>query len=228
MEVSLVFPKYPSAPSLTITVPGNQTPRFPQDNYYGNSRPVSFRPENTQFELSNAGASKSGHLDAYGGGYNPGPSRQRVPRVHTEPQFHGYGRNQNIYPLPHKDRSYETVISAAASGVSDPAGYQTDPTSSDNSSIERNSPAKRLEPINDYGIGFSQPQPYQSQGLSLGLNGTTTQALPAQQAPPTVPAAQRKEKTTLLRRQSTQQSIQQRPETEKRKSWLARRFSKNT
>lgn len=208
-----------------IFAPGN-LPRFPQDSYYG-GRPTSFRPESTQFELSNGGGSRSGHLDVYGGGYNPGPSRQRVPRSQTDPQYQGYGRNQNIYPLPHKDRSYETVTSAAASGNSDQAGYQTDPTSSDNSSIERTSPAKRQEPINDYGIGFSQPQAYQSQGFSVGLNGGVRQPgqPSSQQIPPAVPG---KEKTTLLRRQSTQQSTStQRPAAEKRKSWFSRRFSKN-
>ncbi|KAM5356247.1 hypothetical protein ACJ41O_002893 [Fusarium nematophilum] len=134
---------------------GNQ-PRFPHDSYY-NNRPMSFRPENTQFEQ---GPARSSYFDgqAYSGGYGTGPTRQRMSRLQTEPQYQHYGRDQNIYPMPHKDRSYETVTSAAASGNSDQAGYQTDPTSSDNSSIDRTMPVKRREPIYEHGSGSNQPQ----------------------------------------------------------------------
>jgi hypothetical protein len=154
--------------------------------------------------------------------------------MQTDPQYQNYGREQNIYPMPHKDRSYETVTSAAASGNSDHAGYQTDPTSSDNSSIERRSPAKRPEqqqPMNDYGIGFSQGQSYQNQGLTVGApNGGPSGRHPLppvpggmqqQQQQQPLPAVPRKDAPAVLKRQASEQT------TDKRKSWFSRRFSKN-
>lgn len=146
----------------------------------------------------------------------------------SESHYQTYGREQGVYPMPHKDRSYETVTSAAPSGHSDPAGYQTDPTSSDNSSIDRISPAKRAEPVNDYGIGFSNTRAYEVQNFAIG-NQAQNNPLPppppphanAQSAPP--PAVPRK--GSVLRRQPTQQDDNN--NTDKRKSWFSRRFSKN-
>ncbi|ATY61748.1 hypothetical protein A9K55_007932 [Cordyceps militaris] len=172
-----------------------QQPRFPQDSYYGNSRPVSYRDPQT----APGTRRNSGFFD--GQGFRP-------PRRDYE---------QNVYPLPNKDRSYETVTSAAGSGHTDPAGYQTDPTSSDNSSIRRASPTKRQEPINDYGIGFTHQQ--SNLGFTQPLQQQQVHPLPPppvaghELAPPPVPR-----KGSLLKRQPTQ---------EKRKSWLSRRFSKN-
>lgn len=174
-----------------------------------------------------------GHYDDYTQSYMPGPIRQAPPRLYSDPYRHyGGGGGPDGYHLAHQDRSYETVPSAEGSGQSDQMGYQTDPTSSDNSSIERHSPARRPEPKNDYGIGFSQPQPYQN--LSLGGNhGNRPPAPPphgtAQQGGrPPVP---RKEVPSVLRRQSTQQTQQQAQKEkpaapDKKKNWL-RRFSKN-
>lgn len=159
----------------------------------------------------------------------------RTSRLQND-QYMPQGRDQNIYPLPHKDRSYETVTSAAGSGHSDQNGYQTDPTSSDNSSIDRTSPGKRTEPVNDYGIGFNPTQSYQPQiprdgsgRKPLPQNTQQPSAYPPQQPGPQVPQKQR----TIIRRQpsqqSTAQSTLQRPEApEKRKSWLSRRFSKRS
>jgi hypothetical protein len=175
------------------------------------------------------------------------PPRQRPGRVQTDPYYqHHQGHNQNVYPLSHKDRSYETVTSAEGSGNSDQIGYQTDPTSSDNSSIERRSPPKRQEPVNDHGIGFSQNGAYNN----LKLNGQDPYQ--QQQGPPPPPHSQpqqngrsnipRKNVGSVLRRQPPQQAQQsqsqqaqplqaqqqERPAApEKRKSWFARRFSKN-
>ncbi|KAH8735487.1 hypothetical protein BGZ61DRAFT_80279 [Ilyonectria robusta] len=208
---------------------GNQ-PRFPHDSYY-NGRPQSFRPEQTQFDLG----ARSSYFDPqqHGGNYGNPPVRQRMPRIQTDPQYQSYGRNPNIYPMPNKDRSYETVTSAAGSGNSDQAGYQTDPTSSDNSSIDRTVPAKRRDPVNDCGARPSQGQPqYQRGYLAPVPNGQGRQ--PQQQAPNSAPPTAvpqatppaGKQKGTLLRRTSTQQTKTEAPE--KRKSWFARRFSKNS
>ncbi|KAH6895203.1 hypothetical protein B0T10DRAFT_210281 [Thelonectria olida] len=208
-------------------------PRFPHDSYYS-GRPPSFRPETTQFDLG----SRTSYFDGqqYGGGYGTGPGRQRMSRMQTEPGPSGYGRNPNIYPMPNKDRSYETVTSAAGSGNSDQAGYQTDPTSSDNSSIERAVPVKR-QPLNDYAARSSQGQQYGQQyqrgylaPVSNGQARPPQQRAPNSVPPPTVqqqpPPPAGKQKTTLLRRSSTQNRQTETPE--KRKSWFSRRFNKNS
>lgn len=162
--------------------------------------------------------------------------------MQSEPQYQS-GHDQNIYPLPHKDRSYETVTSAAGSGNSDHAGYQTDPTSSDNSSIDRTMPAKRREPFNEYASGSYQPQqPYQSRPWPASGSGVNNEGQPqppppshSHSQPPTTQAqastSPQKQKNTLLRRTSTQQSTHQPQQAaggDKRKSWFSRRFSKNS
>ncbi|CAI6099934.1 unnamed protein product [Clonostachys chloroleuca] len=213
-------------------------PRFRPNSYYGN-RPQSQRPEYVQYDTGNSNTARNSFYDhhAYNAGFNgygmaqpqnysQGPSRQRPPRTAPESGYRQNGPPQNVYHLAHKDRSYETVTSAAGSGNSEPVGYQTDPTSSDNSSIERNLPAKRAEPMNDYGIGFSQPQTSQDSSLAAGLRGVPQQQ-PELQAPRnngnSIP---RKEMNVIPRKQP---AVQQQPAPqEKRKSWFARRFSKNS
>ncbi|KAI5463046.1 hypothetical protein BGZ63DRAFT_422447 [Mariannaea sp. PMI_226] len=205
-------------------------PRYPQESYY-NGRTGSLRPETSQYDSGSRGNYFDGQQ--YGNGYGAGPSRQRMSRMQTEPH---YGRSQNIYPMPHKDRSYETVTSAAGSGNSDQAGYQTDPTSSDNSSIDRAMPAKRQPPM-DYaprsGQGQQYGQQYQRGYLAPVSNGQARppqqrapNSAPAAAVPPQGPVSNGKQKGSLLRRSSNISRLQEAPE--KRKSWFARRFSKNT
>ncbi|KAL7790419.1 hypothetical protein V8C37DRAFT_179303 [Trichoderma ceciliae] len=219
-------------------------PRFPQDSYYG-SRAASFRGEGSQYGAAAAPASaRNSYYDNQNysnnnggyyttsagpsgqggqGGYGRRPSRERTSRMPSDPHLRSHGREQNVYPLPHKDRSYETVTSAAASGNSDPAGYQTDPTSSDNSSIHRTSPAKR---VNDYGIAFSQSQSYKAPALTVNLNPSgnghplPTPPNASYQSP--LPAVSRKEVSVLKRQVSATPSG-----GDKRKSWFSRKFSKN-
>ncbi|KAJ3955241.1 hypothetical protein N0V92_008236 [Colletotrichum tropicale] len=223
-------------------------PRYPQDSYYG-SRPASYRPESSQFGMGN---NRQSYYDNYqhGGGYNNGndmPYRQRVPRTQTEPHMNGYGRgDQNIYPLPNKDRSYETVTSAAGSGSSgEHAGYHTDPTSSDNSSVERVPPPKKA-PANDYGIGFSQPMTSEPPSFNFENGGPSNQQHQQhqqhqQQQPINIKTGPRVSgNSNVLRRpvaapqqmqqppKQQQQQQQQRPEPAKRKSWFSRRFSKSS
>lgn len=198
------------------------------------------RPNRTSYYDGNHNADGYAH-NGNGYGYG-GPSRQRTPRMMSEP-MNVYGRadrehQQQVYPLPNKDRSYETVTTAAGSGSSaEQAGYQTDPTSSDNSSIHRTSPPKRQGPVNDYGIGFNQPASFQPAAFDMAngaRNGGPShdqygapQPAQAQMGPPPVP---QKSGGVLLRKQSSaRQQQQQRPETsDKRKSWFSRRFSKNS
>jgi len=162
--------------------------------------------------------------------------RQRYSRMASEPQFNAGSRsNSQVYRLPNSHRSYETV--ASGSGTSgEPAGYQTDPTSSDNSSVERvQPPPKKPETVNDYGIGFTASPTYKPSEFTLGVNGNQVATPrgangPSQQqyAPPAVPQKDR----VLVRKPSKQAGmaqVQQRPEMgDKRKSWFTRRFSKNS
>lgn len=209
--------------------PGQQ-PRFPHDSYYG-GRPQSLRPESTYHGTTNPGTARNSYYEGqgfqpgYNSGHGPFPGRQRTSRMHSEPHYPHHGR-ENVYPLPHKDRSYETVTSAAGSGNSEPAGYQTDPTSSDNSSIDRPSPDKRSEPVNDYGIGFSQQQ-HQAQSFSVGLPQKSKHPLPSIPAGsvPQTSSNTLQKKVSVLRRQPSQApSVET---SDKRKSWFSRRFSKN-
>lgn len=211
--------------------------RLANDAYF-NNRPISLRPDNSQHDMGQRNSRFDGQT--YNNGNGSGPNRQRMSRVQTDSQLQGYGqaRNSHIYPLPHKDRSYETVNSAAGSGNSEQAGYQTDPTSSDNSSIDRTMPAKRHESINEYGPGPSYPQQFpQRRPIASGVEDYGRPVQAPSQAPYATPAAQQqappKQKNTLLRRTSTQQTQQSQKlaqpveASEKRKSWFSRRFSKN-
>ncbi|KAM0459631.1 hypothetical protein ACHAPV_005345 [Trichoderma viride] len=215
-------------------------------SYYG-SRAASFHGSqyeapgqasgrNSYNDIQNYSNNNGGYYTTSAGpsGYNRNqgghgrPSRERAPKMPSESHLRIHGREQNVYPLPHKDRSYETVTSAAASGNSDPAGYQTDPTSSDNSSIHRASPAKRAdERANKYDINFNQSESYKAPALTVNLSPPTkghhlpTPPNASYQNPlPTIP---RKQVSTLKKQVSTTP-----PGGDKRKSWLSRRFSKNS
>ncbi|KAK4230581.1 meiotically up-regulated gene 9 protein [Podospora fimiseda] len=220
--------------------------RFSHDSYYG-SRPTSMMyAERTGGSQQDLRQMNGGYRDAYDqqSGYHPHTplqnGRQRWQRMQSEPQ-NGYRQNHNEYSLPSNHRSYETVTTASGSGSSgEPAGYQTDPTSSDNSSIERvqSGPKRQPEPVNDYGIGFSQSTAYQPPTFSVGpqssssssqdLNNYQVSGAQSQGPPPQVP--QKEPRGTILRKQVTApvNNVQQRPDgPEKRKSWFSRRFSKH-
>lgn len=154
---------------------------------------------------------------------------------------------QGDYTIPSNHRSYETVTTASGSGSSaEPAGYQTDPTSSDNSSVERiQSSVPKRQPENDYGIGFGQSTMYQPPSFTLGGPNTGTNGASGSgghgnsnnyqrsgianygNAPPPVP--QKDSGASVLKKPVANNSPQQaRPaQPEKRKSWFARRFSKH-
>jgi hypothetical protein len=189
------------------------------------------------------------HQPGYGG---HGPSMQNGrrgwPRMASEPQYvPSHRQQQNDHSIPSNHRSYETVTTASGSGSSaEPAGYQTDPTSSDNSSVERvqsSVPRRQPEPVNDYGIGFGQSPSYQPPSFALGGqnagmssggggggydNNYQVSSAPTTYSNPAPPVPQ-KETGGLLRKPVSTMPVQQaRPaaQPEKRKSWLARRFSK--
>lgn len=195
---------------------------------------MSLRGEGSQYGYSTPGvmtARNSGFFDGQGvHGYGQPQMRQhprdRQRMQHDQQQFYA-----PVYPMPHNDRSYETVTSAAGSGNSDPAGYQTDPTSSDNSSIRRASPAKRPEPVNDYGIGFSQQQSYYQPEFTLSSQPQGQGNYPPPPPPPHAdnagPQVPRKAAPAVLRREPSRQQQQLQEGGDRRKSWFSRRFSKN-
>jgi len=214
-----------------------------RDSYYDQHSPAQPGPSHQNNAYNNA------YGNAYGNGPPNGPpnGRQRYSRMASEPHFRSvYNQGeQNVYPVPNNGRSYETVASGSGSGTSaEPAGYQTDPTSSDNSSIERvQSPPKRQpESTNDYGIGFSQSPTYQPPAFTVGVRGQGPRSPippghPAhpQQNPMGAPPVPRKDAggNTILRKPTappvsmhTQQPQQRPAMAEKRKSWFSRRFSK--
>ncbi|CEJ82198.1 hypothetical protein VHEMI02277 [[Torrubiella] hemipterigena] len=221
-------------------------PRRRPESAYGGpvSRPMSMRANRPQYGPSAPSTARNSVMyeqGAYTTQPMPRHSRRDMHRMYQESSYGQYGHEQgDVYPMPNKDRSYETVASAAASGNSDPAGYQTDPTSSDNSSIRRASPPKRKAPANDYGIGFApnyQPPSlnhYSSRDVSPTNTGRSHHPLPPPPPPPPVhlqepaPPAVPKKGPSLLRRQpSRQQELKTEAPVERRKSWLARRFSRN-
>lgn len=160
-----------------------------------------------------------------GGPYNNGVPgigvRNKFSRNQSEPYLNAPERN--VYPTSNNHRSYETVASGSGTGsMGEPTGYQTDLTSSENSSIDRQSPPKRQEQMNDYGISFGQSPSYQAPGVGLDQGHSAN--------PPSLP---RKDPGSLLRKSSkapaSNEKSQERPGTgEKRKSWFVRRFSKNS
>ncbi|KAI1335905.1 hypothetical protein F5Y15DRAFT_220093 [Xylariaceae sp. FL0016] len=219
-EYKCIFLSYPAR----ISHPrfADNGPRFPQDSYYGG------RPESGFFDPRQS--MMRGPRDSYHDGFDGGPygnsgvgSRNRFSRNQSEPHLNGRplpGRNP--YPVPNNHRSYETVASGSGSAsYGEPAGYQTDPTSSENSSIDRRSPPKRQEPVNDYGISFGQSPTYKPPTFGVASSSGGPPAVPAKD----VGAMLRKpSKPAIVKRES-----QQRPDPgEKRKSWFMRRFSKNS
>ncbi|KAI2615645.1 hypothetical protein GGR54DRAFT_262125 [Hypoxylon sp. NC1633] len=196
---------------------GNNGPRFPQESYYGGRSNSAFRPESTMMDPRQSVAMngpRDSYYDGIDGGQNGLPNqgpRNRFSRMQSDPYTNGRGApDRNVYPVPNNHRSYETVASGSGSGsMGEPAGYQTDPTSSENSSIDRRLPPKRQEPVNDYGISFGQsPQP-----PSLGLGDA--------------PAIPRKDNGFMLKKPASKAPVangpsQERPQPEKRKSWFKR------
>lgn len=237
--------------SLMVYPADDRAPgRFSHDSYYGNRPPsmiYSNRNDGSQNDLRQpAGWSRDTYYDQQGYG-----GQKRYPRTNSDTHtYPGYRQqNPNEYSIPSNHRSYETVASASGSGSSaEPAGYQTDPTSSENSSVDRmqSVPRRQPEPVNDYGIGFSQDSEYQSPTFTVDvknypvMNGGGAGNQPMANYPPTNGAVNYgngappvpPQKDRILRKPTNSQPPQQPQERpaapEKRKSWFARRFSKNS
>ncbi|KAL2165232.1 hypothetical protein VTH06DRAFT_528 [Thermothelomyces fergusii] len=233
--------------------------RFGHDSYYG-SRPSSMLYANRgEGSLPDLRAGIVGQRDSYYeqqtgyGGYGPSTQngRRGWPRMAPEPHSGSSSRQpaparKGDCPIPSNHRSYETVTTAGSGSSAEPTGYQTDPTSSDNSSIERVQPSvPRQRPENDYGIVLNQSAGYRQPssalgGQNAGANGASGSmghsndsnfqgngaANPANTGPP-IP--QKDSGAGILEKPIANNSSQQaRPaQPEKRKSWFARRFGKH-
>ncbi|TRX97757.1 hypothetical protein FHL15_001512 [Xylaria flabelliformis] len=201
--------------------------RPPQDSWNGAGRPnrtdSGMLDQRQSVMIANSRDSYYENFDGgpYGNGVPGMGARNKYSRNQSEPYLSG--RERNVYPIPNNHRSYETVASGSGTGsMGEPVGYQTDPTSSENSSIDRRSPPKRQEPVNDYGISFGQSPSYQAPGVGLGRGRA--------EIPPPLP---HKDAASVLTKSSravaSNGASQERPGMgEKRKSWFIRRFSKNS
>ncbi|KAK4153075.1 meiotically up-regulated gene 9 protein [Chaetomidium leptoderma] len=231
----------------TINESHGNASRFAHDSYYS-SRPPSMmyatRADGSQPDLRPGGmGQRDSYYDQQAGYGGHGPTTQNGrrgwPRMASEPQYGSSYRQQNPndYSNPNNHRSYETVGAGSGSGSSaEPAGYQTDPTSSDNSSIERGQsavPRRQPEPVNDYGIGFGQSPSYHPPSFTVGIQnpGMNGQASGGYNYANPAPPVPRKDPGPVLRKPmatGNAQAQQARPaQPEKRKSWFARRFSKH-
>lgn len=202
--------------------------RFPQDSYYG-GRASSVAP-NGQYDWRQQGRDGGYDQQQQYGPYAGGRG-QRFSRMNSESQFTPRYAEQNVYPTAANQRSYETVASGSGSGASggEPAGYQTDPTSSDNSSIERmQAPPKRQEPVNDYGIGFNQSPTYQPSAFTVGVNDATGPPVPQHgyNGPPVPQKDGGRGPGSVLRKEVSPPNDGRPGMGEKRKSWFSKRFSK--
>lgn len=187
------------------------------------------------------------YIDNYAGSPSqPGYGRSISQRVSSDPAL--YGRNNHsLYPAHSYHQSYDTVASASGneSHNTDQWGNSTDP-SSENSSIDRVQ-VPRPEPVDTYGfngfggapqfqgpileengvnspaygqVGYGQPQKPMNGSPTHNRTGLAPAPPPhgAQKQAPRVPVK-------LGNSPPTDRALPGVP-TEKRKSWLKRRFSK--
>lgn len=220
--------------------PGVQQ-RGPVDSggYYGNrmgSRPDSYIDTNGNSPVHN------NHGRRFGPGH----------RVSSDPVMYGNNNRGGVYPSHGYQQSYDTVASASVngSGATEQWGNSTDP-SSENSSIDRVPQATKPDVGEAYGFsgfggppqfqgpileehgsespaygqpGYGQSHPSMTGGMPFQGNGAAPPAPPPHgiqtQSAPRVPIKLGGSGQIPTSPSSTTNS-------EKRKSWLKRRFSKN-
>lgn len=194
-----------------------------------------------------AAARESWNDNGYG---PPGPRvRYSAQRMQSDPGWNRYSNAQGVYPHHGYQQSRDTVNTGGSNGSnSDAAPYSTDP-SSENSSIERAAPPQKHQQQDvgeQYGFsGFGGGPQFQGpiledQAYRAGPSGPSGPGYyPNQQrqnnpnVPPPVPAKAapislnsqpgppQQGRPGVLSRKSTN-------DENKRKSWLKRRFSKNS
>ncbi len=230
-------------------LPGYQAQqRSPIDGggYYesrnGGSRPDSY--------IENYATPPSHYGSVNGNGYN----RRFGPRNHSDPALYGHATGQGIYPSHGHQQSYDTVATASnGSHATDQWGNSTDP-SSENSSIDRVQPAAKPELGEAYGFngfggapqfqgpileehGHGAPgygQPGYGQERAVVGSGHAYQGNGAPNPPPHALPREKVPRTPIKlgggSASDVAPPVSSRPppavNTEKRKSWFKRRFSK--
>ncbi len=187
-------------------------------------------------------------IDNYGNTSNQhGSSRRFGPRNHSDPALYGHNNTQGIYPSHGHQQSYDTVASASnGSHATDQWGNSTDP-SSENSSIDRVQTAPKPDLGEAYGFngfggapqfqgpileehgngapGYGHPGYGQSQ-VAAG-NGHPYQGNEAPAPPPHAPSKDAGPRVPIkLGSPAGASKLPPTLDTDKRKSWLKRRFSK--
>lgn len=193
-------------------------------------------------------------IDNYGNPPNQyGSSRRFGPRNHSDPALYGHTSSQVVYPSHGHQQSYDTVGSASnGSHATDQWGNSTDP-SSENSSIDRVQTAPKPDLGEAYGFngfggapqfqgpileehgqgtpGYGHPGYGQSQfaaGNGHPYQGNEAPAppphAPTKDAGPRVPIKLGSPAVTASSAGASRQPST--VDTDKRKSWLRRRFSK--
>ena len=220
--------------------PQQRTQVYGSGGYYGNRMSQS-RPDSM--------------IDNYGNAPNQyGNGRRFGPRNHSDPALYGHNSTQGVYPSHGHQQSYDTVASASnGSHATDQWGNSTDP-SSENSSIDRVQTAPKPDLGEAYGFngfggapqfqgpileehghgapgyghpGYGQSQVASGNGHPYQGNGAPT---PPSHAPPKDigPTAPIKLGSPATVKNSAGGSrLPPTADTEKRKSWLKRRFSKS-
>lgn len=179
-----------------------------------------------------------------GNGYGPsgGPPRARMSqRMQTEPStWNRYNSPaQGVYPNQNYQQSRDTVNTGGSGSNSDP--YNTDPNS-ENSSIERATPVAKPDLGEQYGFsGFGggpileehpgsglQNGYFQQQQQQYSNNSNVAPPVPAKTQPPVNnPNVIKLSNSQAAANEDGRPNILQRNSSNKRKSWLKRRFSKN-
>ncbi|KAF2467556.1 uncharacterized protein BDR25DRAFT_63632 [Lindgomyces ingoldianus] len=223
-----------------------------RSSYYGGHDQNRFSQVSGYYGTRQAAAARESWAESgYGptGGPAGGPPRSRYNRMQSDQGYNRYANGHGVYPNQsyQQSQSRDTVNTGGSNGShSDP--YSTDP-SSENSSIERATPVTKPDMGEQYGFsGFGGGPQFQGpileefgNGARLSNNGYSQQQYPTSaNIPPPVPA-----KTSLLPPSNgrpiklndgqvqpgasvnARSGVLQRNNTEKRKSWFKRRFSKD-
>ncbi|KAL8671995.1 MAG: hypothetical protein Q9168_003531 [Polycauliona sp. 1 TL-2023] len=211
--------------------------------YLGPRPQQRFAPDTLGHRMSMARPDSS-YLDSNGANPNqPGGSRRLNNRANSDPVLFGTN-NHGVYPTHGYHQSHDTVASASGneSHNTDPWGNSTDP-SSENSSIDRIQHGPKPDPAETYGSnGFGGGRILEEQGMNDRAYDETTDyghpqklgngfpvhsrnAVPPQ-PPPHVSTKPNMPRVPIKLGGSPMEERSPSNNTEKRKSWLKRRFSR--
>ncbi|KAF2088216.1 hypothetical protein K490DRAFT_64893 [Saccharata proteae CBS 121410] len=194
------------------------------------------------------GRNRDSYQDGYGGPVPKGPTRDRYgQRMQSDNQVPRYPNSgPGVYPSHSYQHSRDTVNTGNSSSQSDPYGNSTDP-SSENSSIERATPGPKAEanehnnysgfgqdpimeeydstrpqPVGGYPQGKFGPPPVPKHGGTGAVAAPARSVIKLGDGPPT-PLNNASGNSAAPPRRPPMESHN----SEKRKSWFKRRFSKD-